>query len=177
MPRGRTLPASECFDGNDFAPRRVTEAPTRADQGRTIEAGVTGAEGLDIDDELLRQAQRILGAVTKKETVNRALREVVRRDAAARFLTQASGGVFGTVPHGPTWRSRSRRCWSRRRSTAVRTPRATWTRSKTRTYQMRGRKTRTAPVRGGRFELPNFGSPDRSTTSVARSRTGAPRWP
>jgi len=55
---------------------------------------------IDLDDELVRDAQRILGAATKKDTVNRALREVVRRDAAARFLVQASSGVFGTEARG-----------------------------------------------------------------------------
>ena len=55
---------------------------------------------IDLDDELVREAQRILGAATKKDTVNRALREVVRRDAAARFLTQATSGVFGNDSRG-----------------------------------------------------------------------------
>src|SRR5262249_17982047 len=58
---------------------------------------------IDIDDELLRQAQRILGASTKKATVNAALREVVRRDAAARFLESARGGVFGEPQAGQPW--------------------------------------------------------------------------
>jgi len=53
---------------------------------------------IDLDDELLRQAQRILGTATKKETVNCALREIVRRDAAVRFLTLAAGGVFSSAP-------------------------------------------------------------------------------
>jgi Arc/MetJ family transcription regulator len=49
---------------------------------------------IDVDDELLRQAQRILGTVTKKDTVNAALREIVRRDAAAQFVALARGGLF-----------------------------------------------------------------------------------
>lgn len=44
---------------------------------------------IDIDDEVLAQASRILGARTMKETVNRALAEVVllanRRAHAARL--------------------------------------------------------------------------------------------
>jgi Arc/MetJ family transcription regulator len=52
---------------------------------------------IDIDDELLFEAQRILGADTKKATVNAALREVVRWEAAAIFLEIARAGVFGTV--------------------------------------------------------------------------------
>jgi Arc/MetJ family transcription regulator len=50
---------------------------------------------VDLDEDLLTQAQHILGTVTKKATVNGALREVVRRAAAVRFLDQASAGVFG----------------------------------------------------------------------------------
>jgi Arc/MetJ family transcription regulator len=50
---------------------------------------------VDIDDELLERAQRILGTETKKETVNSALREVVRRAAAAELVVMARGGVFG----------------------------------------------------------------------------------
>jgi Arc/MetJ family transcription regulator len=52
---------------------------------------------VDIDDDLLNQAQRILSARTKRATVNGALRELVRRDAAARFLELASAGVFATT--------------------------------------------------------------------------------
>jgi Arc/MetJ family transcription regulator len=52
---------------------------------------------IDIDDNLLRAAQHILGVHTKKDAVNGALREVVRQDAAARFLELASSGVFATT--------------------------------------------------------------------------------
>ncbi len=55
---------------------------------------------IDVDQELLRQAQRILGTDTKKDTVNRALREVVRREAVARFLDSARAGVFGDPQGG-----------------------------------------------------------------------------
>jgi Arc/MetJ family transcription regulator len=37
---------------------------------------------VDIDDEVLDQARAILGTRTKKDTINLALREVVRRQAA-----------------------------------------------------------------------------------------------
>jgi Arc/MetJ family transcription regulator len=50
---------------------------------------------IDIDDYLMVATQRILGAKTKKLAVNDALREVVRRDAAAQFLRLAASGVFG----------------------------------------------------------------------------------
>ena len=54
---------------------------------------------IDVDDELLTEARRILGVSTKKDAVNGALRELVRRDAAARFLERARDGIFGdTTP-------------------------------------------------------------------------------
>jgi len=56
---------------------------------------------VDIDQELLTAAQRILGATTKKNAVNGALRELVRREAAARFLERARGGVFGADDSEP----------------------------------------------------------------------------
>jgi Arc/MetJ family transcription regulator len=49
---------------------------------------------IDIDAELLEQARRILGTDTKKDTVNSALREVVRRWSIAEFGTLARSGVF-----------------------------------------------------------------------------------
>jgi Arc/MetJ family transcription regulator len=55
---------------------------------------------VDIDDAILQQAQRILGTETLKATVNSALREVVRRDAAEAFLGLATEGVFGTGAKG-----------------------------------------------------------------------------
>lgn len=36
---------------------------------------------VDIDDEALARAREILGTTTKKDTINTALREVVRRQA------------------------------------------------------------------------------------------------
>ncbi len=54
---------------------------------------------IDLDPELLAQAQQILGTATKKETVNTALREVVRRWAATEFGGLARSGVFdGLLP-------------------------------------------------------------------------------
>jgi Arc/MetJ family transcription regulator len=49
---------------------------------------------VDIDDDLLTQAQQILGTTTKKDTVNGALREVVRRRAAQQFIALARSGCF-----------------------------------------------------------------------------------
>lgn len=47
---------------------------------------------VDIDDDLLERVRDILGVSTKKAAVNSALRELVRRDAAARFLELARAG-------------------------------------------------------------------------------------
>jgi Arc/MetJ family transcription regulator len=41
---------------------------------------------VDIDDAVLDQARSILGTKTKKETINAALREVVRRKAAVEMI-------------------------------------------------------------------------------------------
>jgi Arc/MetJ family transcription regulator len=49
---------------------------------------------IDLDEDLLLTAQRILGTKTKKDAVNGALRELARRDAAARFVAVARTGVF-----------------------------------------------------------------------------------
>jgi Arc/MetJ family transcription regulator len=49
---------------------------------------------IDIDPELLAQAQQILGTGTKKATVNSALQEVARRWAAVEFGVLARSGVF-----------------------------------------------------------------------------------
>jgi Arc/MetJ family transcription regulator len=54
---------------------------------------------IDIDADLLDHARQILGATTKKATVNSALREVVRRHAAQAFLSRAQAGVFGAPMH------------------------------------------------------------------------------
>ncbi len=51
---------------------------------------------IDIDNDLLSRAQHILGTETMKETVNQALKEVVRREAAKDFVTLARSGVFGS---------------------------------------------------------------------------------
>ncbi len=52
---------------------------------------------IDIDNDLLTRSQQILGTTTKKDTVNRALREVVRRRAAEEFIELARGGAFDAV--------------------------------------------------------------------------------
>jgi len=49
---------------------------------------------IDLDLGLLEQARQILGTATKKDTVNLALREVVRRWAVTEFGALARGGLF-----------------------------------------------------------------------------------
>jgi Arc/MetJ family transcription regulator len=52
---------------------------------------------IDVDDELLAWARQILGTRTKKETVNSALREIVRQASAREFTMPARNGIFGGV--------------------------------------------------------------------------------
>lgn len=47
---------------------------------------------LAIDDQLLREAQRVGGHRTKRETVNEALREYIRRRQQAKVVE-----LFGTI--------------------------------------------------------------------------------
>jgi Arc/MetJ family transcription regulator len=47
---------------------------------------------IDIDDDLLAEAQRVAGTKTKRSTVQYALEELVRRKARASVL-----GLHGTV--------------------------------------------------------------------------------
>lgn len=49
---------------------------------------------IDIDDELLAKSQEILGTTTKKDTVNQALRALVRAAAVQDFLEMAREGAF-----------------------------------------------------------------------------------
>jgi Arc/MetJ family transcription regulator len=53
---------------------------------------------IDIDDEALSEAMRLMGATTKKETVNTALREYAQRikrlEAAEKLAARAARGEF-----------------------------------------------------------------------------------
>lgn len=53
---------------------------------------------VDLDDEALNEAMRLLGTKTKKETINVALREVVQRhrrvEAAQRLFEMGQRGDF-----------------------------------------------------------------------------------
>jgi Arc/MetJ family transcription regulator len=50
------------------------------------------ATNLAIDDELLKEAQRVGGHPTKKETVNEALREYIQRRQQAKVVD-----LFGKI--------------------------------------------------------------------------------
>ena len=56
------------------------------------------ATNLAIDDELLARAKRLGKHKTKRETVNVALREYVRRRELLRVLD-----AFGTIEFDPSW--------------------------------------------------------------------------
>lgn len=47
-----------------------------------------GKRLVDIDDRLLEEAQKILGAATMKDTVNRSLAEVVKADLRRRHAAR-----------------------------------------------------------------------------------------
>jgi Arc/MetJ family transcription regulator len=53
---------------------------------------------IDIDDDALSEAMRLMGSTTKKETVNTALREYVGRvkrlEAAEKLAARAARGEF-----------------------------------------------------------------------------------
>ncbi|MBZ4318051.1 type II toxin-antitoxin system VapB family antitoxin [Streptomyces huiliensis] len=53
---------------------------------------------IDLDDEALAEAMRLMGASTKKETVNAALRDYVARvkrlDAAEKLAARGEQGEF-----------------------------------------------------------------------------------
>jgi Arc/MetJ family transcription regulator len=63
---------------------------------------------IDVDDDLLGQAQTALGARTKKETVNRALAEAVASAARRREVERLDDGVYADLGDpavvGQAWR-------------------------------------------------------------------------
>jgi Arc/MetJ family transcription regulator len=50
-----------------------------------------------LDEDSLAKAQEILGTSSAEETVNAAIREVVRRAAADRFMEMAREGAFADL--------------------------------------------------------------------------------
>jgi Arc/MetJ family transcription regulator len=49
---------------------------------------------IELDQDLLEQAARILGTSTKKATVNEALRQVVRTEARRRHVDELASGAL-----------------------------------------------------------------------------------
>ena len=65
---------------------------------------------VDVDDDVLAEAARLLGTTTKKDTINTALKEVIRRHRRrAAFQRLAERGARGELE--PT-----RRYWEARKS-------------------------------------------------------------
>ncbi|MFC4124068.1 type II toxin-antitoxin system VapB family antitoxin [Nocardia rhizosphaerae] len=56
---------------------------------------------IDLDDEALGEAMRLMGATTKKDTVNAALRDYVQRvrrvEAAQRLFERGQRGSFDSA--------------------------------------------------------------------------------
>ena len=53
--------------------------------------GVVGRTNIVLDDELIRRAMQVSGAKTKREAVDRALRELVARASVYRALRKLKG--------------------------------------------------------------------------------------
>ena len=53
---------------------------------------------IDIDEELVAEAMQVSGARTKREVVDRALREMVARSKRTRFRD-----IWGTLQEGDLW--------------------------------------------------------------------------
>jgi len=49
---------------------------------------------IDVDTELLAQSQQILATTTKKETINKALREIVRLAAIKELCQLGQDGIY-----------------------------------------------------------------------------------
>ncbi|WP_035846580.1 type II toxin-antitoxin system VapB family antitoxin [Kitasatospora azatica] len=68
---------------------------------------------IDIDDEALATAMRLMGTTTKKETVNTALREYVERirrlEAAERLAARGARGEFDAAAAAHSAAKRARR--------------------------------------------------------------------
>jgi len=54
---------------------------------------------VDVDDESLDRAREILGTKTKKDTINAALREVIRSQAAVDLIHLLESDVFEYDDH------------------------------------------------------------------------------
>ncbi|GAA3369407.1 hypothetical protein GCM10020367_12000 [Streptomyces sannanensis] len=69
-----------------------------------------GVTNVDLDDEVLAEAARLLGTTTKKDTINTALEEVIRRHRRrAAFQRLAERGARGELES-------TRRLWEARKA-------------------------------------------------------------
>lgn len=67
---------------------------------------------VDIDDDTLKEAMRLMGTTTKKETVNRALSEYVARIKRIEALDRlAARGQRGEFDQAAAARQASRTAW------------------------------------------------------------------
>jgi len=64
---------------------------------------------IDIDDDLLAKSQEILGTTTKQDTVNAALREVVRLRAVKELIEMGRAGIYDDLLDPET----AERAWRR----------------------------------------------------------------
>jgi Arc/MetJ family transcription regulator len=68
---------------------------------------------VDLDDEALNEAMRLLGTKTKKETINMALREVVQRtrrvEAAQKLFEMGQRGDFDEAAEAHAAAKRARK--------------------------------------------------------------------
>ncbi|MFE0426905.1 type II toxin-antitoxin system VapB family antitoxin [Streptomyces sp. NPDC058953] len=68
---------------------------------------------IDLDDEALAEAMRLMGTVTKKETVNAALRDYVARirrlEAAEKLAARGARGEFDAAAEAHRAAKRARR--------------------------------------------------------------------
>jgi Arc/MetJ family transcription regulator len=60
---------------------------------------------IDVDEEYLAAAQRVLRTETKKDTVNAALREVAALDARRRDLQRLASGGLADLEDGEVMRA------------------------------------------------------------------------
>ncbi|MFE7842498.1 type II toxin-antitoxin system VapB family antitoxin [Streptomyces sp. NPDC057474] len=77
------------------------------------EVGRLAIHSIDLDDDALAEAMRLMGSTTKQDTVNRALREYVARakrlEAAERMAARGARGQFDAAAASHVDAKRARR--------------------------------------------------------------------
>ncbi len=78
-----------------------------------LEVSPVSVTQIDLDDEALAEAMRLMGATTKKETVNAALRDYVARikrlEAAEKLAARGERGEFEQAAAAREAEKRARR--------------------------------------------------------------------